>query len=286
MFEGLKKLFNPMSSNADSNSIQKSNESVVSVRSPEHFLELDKLIEKGPVTFILIHADWCGPCQSYKPVWSELEQSPGRVANMAMVHHDMVENSPLLKTAKIPGFPTVLKVHSNGKIENFISDNKKKTNAVPNIRDKEAMLSMLKDIPSERLLNKKPNSMEQNSPILIQPVSQSIKNANPGLVSSGPRSFASNSRAMKSNPIDYTKVVLPQTSHPVSVNTPGIRPMNGGALFNALAGVLNKAGPASILFAASQMLPPKKNSGSSMRRTRKAHTKTVKNGNRRKSRRY
>ena len=284
MFEGLKKLFNPMSRNADSNSIQKANESAVSVRSPEHFSELDKLIEKGPVTFILIHADWCGPCQSYKPLWSELEQSPGRVANMAMVHHDMVENSQLLKKAKIPGFPTVLKVHSNGKIENYISENKK-TNAVPNIRDKEAMLSMLKEIPSERLLNKKPNSMKQNSPILIQPVSQSIKNANPGLVSSVPRSFVANSRAMKSNPIDYTKVVLPQTSHLVSVNTPGIRPMKGGALFNALAGVLNKAGPASILFAASQMLPPKKNSGSSIRRTRKAHAKIVKNRNR-KSRRY
>jgi thiol-disulfide isomerase/thioredoxin len=279
MFEGLTKLFNPSSRSAHSNSIQKPNESAVSVRSPEHFSELDKLIEKGPITFILVHADWCGPCQSYKPLWSEMEQSPGRIANMAMVHHDMVENSALLKKAKIPGFPTVLKVHPNGKIEEYISENKK-TNAVPNIRDKKAMISMLKEIPNVSNLNKNSNSVKQNSTVSIQPVSRT---ANPGLVSSGPRNFATNSRVMKSNPIDYTKVVLPQASHPVSVNTPSnVRPMKGGALFNALLGVLNKAGPASILFAASQMLPPKKNTGSSMRRTRKAK----KGGNRRKSRRY
>jgi thiol-disulfide isomerase/thioredoxin len=100
------------------------------------------MIKVGPVTFVLVHADWCGPCQNYKPLWGDLEKAPGRNANMAMVHHDMVENSPTLKKAKIPGYPSVLKVHSNGHIEEY-KEESKKTNAMPNIRDMEAMIKEL-----------------------------------------------------------------------------------------------------------------------------------------------
>ena len=111
----------------------------ISVRSPDDVKDLEKQISVGPVTFILVHADWCGPCQMYKPTWKELENIPGRTANMAMVHHDMVEHSPLLKNAKIPGYPTVLKVFPNGTIEKY----KGNTNAMPNIRDKSTMTQEL-----------------------------------------------------------------------------------------------------------------------------------------------
>jgi thiol-disulfide isomerase/thioredoxin len=110
----------------------------ISVRSPEEIEDLERTISVGPVTLILVHADWCGPCQAYKPIWSELEATPGRKANMAMVHHDMVENSPTIKNANIPGYPSVLKVYPNGKIEQY-----KGTNSMPNIRDKPAMINEL-----------------------------------------------------------------------------------------------------------------------------------------------
>jgi thiol-disulfide isomerase/thioredoxin len=90
MFESLKGLFGSKNTGENSISVGKPQESDISVRSPEHVEDLEKLVKIGPVTFILVHADWCGPCQSYKPIWSELERSPGRTANMAMIHHDMV----------------------------------------------------------------------------------------------------------------------------------------------------------------------------------------------------
>ena len=241
MFESLKGLFGSKNTGVNSNSVGKPQESDISVRSPEHVDDLEKLVKIGPVTFILVHADWCGPCQSYKPIWSELERSPGRTANMAMIHHDMVEHSPLLKKAKIPGFPTVLKVYSNGKIEEYKTDNQK-TNSVPNIRDKETMLTELKSIPVSKFLNTV--SPKNATPVsLIRSANNSVlKSRN---ISVSPQQLANNSQSIQSNPVNYSKVktlnvgrsprmisrsVSPmvarpvtqpmQIGHPVSINTP------------------------------------------------------------------
>jgi thiol-disulfide isomerase/thioredoxin len=300
MFESLSGLFGAKKTNVNSNSVGKPKESDISVRSPDHVDDLEKLVKIGPVTFILVHADWCGPCQSYKPIWSELERSPGRTANMAMIHHDMVEHSPLLKKAKIPGFPTVLKVYPDGKIEEYKTDNQK-TNSVPNIRDKESMLNELKTIPVSKFLNSvtpKNSASLKNSPLTLRPKITIPRAFTPSIrpISQviGPRvnslkapNFASNARSIKSTPIKYKTL---NTGHPVSINSkPTIRVsasrppqqmaalpmspvpiMKGGALYTALSSALSKAGPAALLFGASQMLPTKKNTGSNMRLTRKA----------------
>ena len=309
MFESLKGLFGSKNTGVNSISVGKPQESDISVRSPEHVEDLEKLVKIGPVTFILVHADWCGPCQSYKPIWSELERSPGRTANMAMIHHDMVEHSPLLKKAKIPGFPTVLKVYSNGKIEEYKTDNQK-TNSVPNIRDKETMLNELKSIPVSKFLNTV--SPKTATPVVVsRGINNSVlKSRN---ISISPQQLANNSRSIQSNPVNYSKVKTlnvgrvssknsrsvarpvtqpMQIGHPVSINTP--RPirvsaspppkqmqmaalpmspvpiMKGGALYTALTTALSRSGPAALLFGASQMMPAKKNTGSNMRLTRKA----------------
>ena len=108
MFSAIKGIFGKNSNNEHN-----------SVRSPDDISAFNGLVKKGPVTFVLVHADWCGPCQGYKPLWKKLESTPGRIANMAMVHHDMVENIPFLKKANIPGFPSVLKVFPDGTIEKY-----------------------------------------------------------------------------------------------------------------------------------------------------------------------
>lgn len=315
MFETLSGIFGTKKNSNSLTTTGKPAESDVSVRSPDHVKSLEQLVKVGPVTFVLVHADWCGPCQSYKPVWSELERSPGRKANMAMIHHDMVEHAPILKKAKIPGFPTVLKVYPDGKIEEY-KQNSQKTNAVPNIRDKETMLSELRSIPVATQENSSRKSM------IMKPVTKTLGPSRQITIS--PQQLARNARSLKSTPINYSKLSPLQSSHPVSVDSrprvvprtiqpmraqlpkslqisprpfspmmpprpmspmpmmplaqmpqmqPGRRQtpiMTGGALYTALSSALSRAGPASLLFAASQMLPPKKNTGSSMRLTRRA----------------
>jgi thiol-disulfide isomerase/thioredoxin len=281
----------------------KPSESDISVRSPEEIPNLEKAIKIGPVTFVLVHADWCGPCQGYKPIWKELEQSPGRQANTAMIHHDMVEKSPTLRNAKIPGYPSVLKVFSNGHIEEYKGEQNKKTNAMPNIRDKEAMLSELK-VPSVANTKTKPNVSnavantlpkgimpskniaKRVSLFVKQPVRNNtrktnvIKQNNTGTLTyktlnkKYPASEIAR-RNLTNSTISVRNTLVPSSKKNISIG-PSLPPMKGG-LYRALTQALMKAGPASILFAASQMLPPKKSRGSTMRLTRKSNRKTRKN---------
>jgi thiol-disulfide isomerase/thioredoxin len=110
------------------------------VRTPSEANEAEKAIHIGPITFILIHADWCGHCQTYKPLWEELENMPDRKANVLRVHHDMMEKIPSIMNAKIQGYPSVIKVKPDGSIEKYkVPDSSEVTNAMPNMRDMEAM---------------------------------------------------------------------------------------------------------------------------------------------------
>jgi thiol-disulfide isomerase/thioredoxin len=298
-------------------------ESKVSVRSPDDIDSLEKMIKIGPVTFVLVHADWCGPCQNYKPIWSELEKAPGRNANMAMVHHDMVESSPTLKKAKIPGYPSVLKVHSNGSIEEY-KEESKKTNAMPNIRDKEVMIKELSSpknsnstlnldkmvrvlpgttrklnianvtkLPSQRQSNLAPGLLPRaESPYSVQVPRQATltynKLNNPRTTTPMQVSRRLNRNRVKSYPaseltrrnltnaaVKVSNKLKPSTNETLSIGA-SVPPMKGG-LYKALSHALMRAGPACTLFAASQMLPNKKVRGSTLRRTRKANSRSSKN---------
>lgn len=300
-------------------------ESDVSVRSPDDIDSLEKMIKVGPITFVLVHADWCGPCQGYKPIWKDLEKAPGRNTNMAMVHHDMVEKSPTLKNAKIPGYPSVLKVYSNGHIEEYKGEGNKKTNALPNIRDKPLMLNELKSATSiPKILNLNASTLRQPTPrkstpnpVFIRspvasmpsfvpsrtPVQQtpvympkrvSLFNKNPIRNLTIRRGNRRNSkptntlvykqypaseltrRDLTNNAIKVSNMTKPSTSERQSIGA-SVPPMKGGALYQALGQALMRAGPATILFAANQMLPNKRVRGSTMRRTRKSNTRRSKN---------
>lgn len=120
----------------------------IDVRNTDQAAKLDALIHTGPVTFVLVYADWCGHCQRYKPTWHELENTPGRVANIASVHHDMMENVPTIKNAKIQGYPSVIKVTPTGEISEYkVPGSAEVTNALPIMRDVPAMKKELTTAP-------------------------------------------------------------------------------------------------------------------------------------------
>lgn len=244
MFSSLTGLFGKNTPKA--NSEEKGN---VSVRSPDDIKDLENLISVGPVTFVLVHADWCGPCQMYKPTWKELENVPGRTANMAMVHHDMVEHSSMLNKAKIPGYPTVLKVYPDGTVEKYNGN----TNAVPNIRDK---VNMTKELTTPGTafaasLNTRRNM--NNSRVAVH------NSLQPG---QGLTIGATNAPKLG---------LLPMA---MKGGRRAVRPMRGGSLFAALSQALVQAGPSVLLLGATQLLPPKKGTGSSMRLTRKSASRS------------
>jgi thiol-disulfide isomerase/thioredoxin len=110
----------------------------VDIRSTSDSPKLDSMLKNGAPTFILIYADWCGHCHRYLPTWDKLENTPGRTANMARVHYDMQEKIPAIKDAKIQGYPSVIKVLPDGRIQSYASEGGA-SNAMPNMRDESEM---------------------------------------------------------------------------------------------------------------------------------------------------
>lgn len=112
------------------------------VRTEADAKKVGPVIAKGPVTFILVWADYCGHCHTFMPTWSEYEAIPGRKANIVKIHHDMVEKIPMLQNVKLEGYPSVIKVQPDGTIEEY-KEGGSTTNALPHMRDKDHMIREL-----------------------------------------------------------------------------------------------------------------------------------------------
>ena len=90
----------------------------VDVRSKKDVKELEQTIKIGPITIVLIYADWCGHCTRFKEnVWNKL-LSKDRNAKLASIHHDQLENTSL-KDVRMKGYPTVLVVGNDGQPASF-----------------------------------------------------------------------------------------------------------------------------------------------------------------------
>jgi hypothetical protein len=101
----------------------------VDVRSQKDIKDLERDIKIGPITIVLIYADWCGHCTRFKEdVWKKLTSKPSKV-NLASIHHDQLTNTSL-RDAKIRGYPSVLVVGRDGKPAVF-KDEGEPTNAMP-----------------------------------------------------------------------------------------------------------------------------------------------------------
>jgi thiol-disulfide isomerase/thioredoxin len=135
----------------------------IDLRNPSQLVNFNKMLKAAAKKgiFILVHADYCGPCQEYKKtVWNDLVAQKGRKAGMAGIHYDQLENSPFAGV-NIKGFPSVIYVTQNGtvkKVSNFNdSQTGTQTNAMPSdtMRNKELM---------EKLVNSGPNEVQNNVP--------------------------------------------------------------------------------------------------------------------------
>lgn len=124
------------------------------VRSKKDIPGFESLLGRGPLTIVLVYADWCGHCQTFKQnMWNEVSQMPEKTVNTASVHYDMVENTSL-KNAKIDGYPSLLLVGTDKKPATFKSE-EGATNAMP-----------------------APNSVEELKSMVNTPVSNTVSNAN------------------------------------------------------------------------------------------------------------
>jgi len=109
------------------------------VRTAEEAQRLEQALkDKDGDALLLVFADWCGHCTTYKPLWKKLAaMAKAKEANSvltAAVHFDQVDKVPALKDAKLEGYPTVIRIREDGSVETVPS---------ADMRDVEKMKALL-----------------------------------------------------------------------------------------------------------------------------------------------
>jgi thiol-disulfide isomerase/thioredoxin len=124
----------------------------VDVRSKGDVGALEGLLGKGPLTIVLVYADWCGHCQTFKQnMWNQVTAMPNKNLNTASVHYDMVNNTSL-KNAKIDGYPSLLLVGTDKKPATF-KEGSTETNAMPSPQSVEELENMVNTPVSTPVVN-------------------------------------------------------------------------------------------------------------------------------------
>lgn len=89
------------------------------VRTPKTLKEFEKRIKKGPLTIILVYADWCGHCHTMMPHFDAAAKSPSRSIQAVKVNEQMLSdvnstvNKTINKSAKplnVEGYPSIILV--------------------------------------------------------------------------------------------------------------------------------------------------------------------------------
>lgn len=111
--------------------------------------QLEKMIKKLSVVLVLVYADWCPHCHTYRrDVWSKLKAMKKRGVGLAAVNEKVFSRSPV-KDAKINGYPSVLLIGKDGKLGEFKDETGSPTNALPNARDMAMMSGIVKGSAAE-----------------------------------------------------------------------------------------------------------------------------------------
>ncbi len=219
----------------------------VDVRSKKDVGEFEKTLSLGPITLVLVYADWCGHCKHFKEdIWNDLQNLPNKKVNLASVHYDQLENTSQ-KSAKINGYPSLLVIGNDKKPATFNDTNGEVTNALPDSRNKEMLETMVTSDP-----NTLPNTLEQNTNVVEN------VNVNSSLETNSPQTtlnFQPNTLEKRN---EFNNAVMPPNTTADRIINNTLKPnlnkektMAGGSLLNTLMELAKLTAPAALLTGAA-----------------------------------
>jgi thiol-disulfide isomerase/thioredoxin len=165
----------------------------VDVRSRKQIKGFEDLLGKGPLTLVLVYADWCGACHRFREnTWKDIQNLPNKSVNLMSVREDIFPETSL-KNTKINYYPSLLLVGNDKKPAEFNSPNGESTNVLPNNSKElltkivtsplpETASEVVKNINKENLNNSfeaistaKKNTMANNASPPMEDLFESVK---------------------------------------------------------------------------------------------------------------
>jgi hypothetical protein len=233
----------------------------IDVKTIEDVAKLIEHIKNNIVTLVLIYADWCGHCGTFKDsIWKKLAAMKNRKVAMAQVNEKVMEHlKNHIPNLNIDGYPTNILVGNDLKAATLVDkETGQTTNALPNTRDMASMTKLVTASPSEVVANNNMNE-SQAEPEETQSVSATpTRSATVNRRNSG-KNFVENLNSSKStilsgesNPVpnppeveeDIMSTQSPNNSmENNAMTTVASKPKVGGSLFSAL---LDAAGEIAV----------------------------------------
>jgi thiol-disulfide isomerase/thioredoxin len=248
----------------------------VDIREEAQLGELQKRITKGPLTLVLVYADWCGHCQRFKPMMDELEKFPNRSVQTARIRDDMFPKSSI-SSAKVEGYPSLMLVKKSGEVATFKTPEGEVTNAIPEHTNMQKMTSLVRSAGTEEGLNllngKEPsNAVLSMKPATIQAQSNAASNPETP-VPSIPKNIvadrlpSNNVAALNTNLVETKNATLQDATAPVA---PGPIKQAGGSLWSQLMIASQAVAPAAALFLGAEAVRERKHSKKARKTRRKS----------------
>ena len=222
--------------------------------------DADKLVEhikNNVVTLLLIYADWCGHCGTFKEeIWKKLATLKGRKVPIAQVNESVFSKIPSLSGIKIDGYPTNVLIGNDMKPATFKDDESgESTNAMPNTRDLASMTRLVNADPNQLMADTNMTAGE-DTPASVTPSAKTAAKLNDvgdsvmNDIENGTPINTSGASISASNPPDVEDdLISSQIVTQEASNVP--KATVGGSLYASLLEAVGAVAPAVILTAAA-----------------------------------
>ena len=262
----------------------------VDVRSRDSVPAFEKLLEKGPLTLVLVYADWCGACHRFKEnTWNNVTKMNDRTMNISSVREDMLPATSL-KDSKISHYPSLLLVGKDKRPAEFQSPEGEPTNALPNNESKN--IEQLLKTPVEEV-----PVVTTAKNLVVEPVEAAANlTTEPAMINeevvvnntTAPMSVAESQETLPTPNALPASAVPPNANLDLktsiqnataAANAPAPKAIVGGrrmegSLYSALSGLATQGIPAALLVASTQaLLKPSRRGSRRSRATRKVKSK-------------